>query len=196
MGNKSQVILSIGISLIMMSAISYFMIPYLVPAPAESEEIPSGLILQNKTIENTTVVQKNDEDLTETVIPSMETTITTNGNSTLEVIFSASMFLYIHPYLLYSHGVLFNITLEIEGIANQSVIILHQRAIDNSSYIFAEFYNTPVFLRTETPILAAGTYSIKVWWRSMGDSEGFNRLMTGNFNALNPYFINAKEISA
>jgi len=196
MGNKGQVALSIGISLIIMTAISYFMIPYLVPEPTESEEIPSGLILQSTTIENTTIAEKYDHDLTFTVIPSMETTITTDGNSTLEVMFSASMYLYIHPDLILGNAVSYNITLEIEGVANQSIIVLYQRGIDDISLVFAEFQFSPVFLRIETPTLAAGSYPIKVWWNSRGDGGGSNRLITGNFNALNPYFLSVKEISA
>ena len=196
MGNKSQVILSIGISLIMMTALSYFMIPYLVPEPTESEEIPSGLILQSNTIENTTVAEKYDHDLNVTVIPSMETTITTDGNSTLEVMFSASMYLYIHPDLIVGNAVSYNITLEIEGVSNQSIVILYQRGIDDISLVFAEFQYSPVFLRIETPTLAAGSYPIKVWWNSRGDGGGSNRLITGNFNAVNPYFLSVKEISA
>ncbi len=196
MGNKGQIVLSIGISLIIMTAISYFMIPYLVPIPTESEEIPSGLILQSTTIENSAYVEKTDDDLNETIIPSMETTITTNGNSTLEVIFSASMFLYIHPDLLEGNGFSFNITLEIEGVVNKSVIILHQRGDDNVNYIFAEFSPCSVFLRAETPTLAAGTHSIKVWWVSLGNSGGLNKLTTGTAFISNPYFLNVKEISA
>lgn len=196
MGNKSQVILSIGISLIIMTAISYLMIPYLAPAPTESEEIPSGLILQSITIENSTYTEKTDNDLNETIIPSMETTITTSGNSTLEVIFSASMFLYIHPDLIMGNGFSFNITLEIEGIANKSVVILHQRGDVDTNYIFAEFSPCSVFLRAETPTLAAGSHSIKIWWKSLGDSGGLNKLTTGTAFISNPYFLNVKEISA
>ena len=196
MGNKSQVILSIGISLIIMTAISYLMIPYLAPAPTESEEIPSGLILQSITIENSTYTEKTDNDLNETIIPSMETTRTTSGNSTLEVIFSASMFLYIHPDLIMGNGFSFNITLEIEGIANKSVVILHQRGDVDTNYIFAEFSPCSVFLRAETPTLAAGSHSIKIWWKSLGDSGGLNKLTTGTAFISNPYFLNVKEISA
>lgn len=196
MGNKSQVILSIGISLIIMTAISYLMIPYLAPASTESEEIPSGLILQSITIENSAYIEKTDNDLNETIIPSMETTITTNGNSTLEVMFSASMFLYIHPDLIMGNGFSFNITLEIEGVANKSVVMLYQRGDVDTNYIFAEFSPCSVFLRAETPTLAAGSHSIKIWWKSLGDSGGLNKLTTGTAFISNPYFLNVKEISA
>ncbi|QEE15856.1 hypothetical protein DSAG12_01683 [Promethearchaeum syntrophicum] len=196
MGNKGQVVLSIGISLIIMTAISYFMVPYLVPKPADSEEIPSGLILQSTTLENSTYIEKSDSDLNETIIPSMETIITTNGNSSLEVTFSASMFLYIHPDLMHGNAFSFNITLEIEGVVNQTIVIFHQRGIDNSSFIFAEFYPYSVYLEAKTSTLEAGSYSINVWWNSNGNANGLNKLTNGYFLASNPYFLNVKEISA
>jgi len=190
MGKKSQVILSIGISLIIMTAISYFMIPYLVSTP-------TGLILQSTTVEHSasSLVEKFDDDLNETIIPDMETSIATEGDSKLEVMFSAQMYLYIHPNLIYGMAFNFNVTLEIEGVANQSIVIFYQRGIDNSSYVFAEFRPISILLRIETPTLPEGTYPIKVWWRSLGDAGGSNRLMNGNVWLSNPYFLNVKEIS-
>ena len=199
MGKKGAVVLSVIISVLLTSGISYFMIPYLAPAPPESEEsdeIPAGLILQSNTLETIDYVQLNDSDLAWTVMPTMETTITTDGNSTLEVIFYALMFMYIQPDLVAGGSVLFSMALEIEGVTNQSVLILHQRGENNADYIFAEFYPCSILLRVETPTLAAGTYSINVLWKSMGDVAGNNRLTTGAFLIENPYTLNAKEISA
>lgn len=199
MGKKGSIVLSIVISVILTSGISYFMIPYLAPAPPESDDsdvIPTGLILQSITRENSTWVSKNDQDLNWTVIPSMETSITTQGNSTIEVMFYSLMNLYIQPDLLHGNGITFNITLEIEGITNQSAIIFYQRGVVNTTYIFAEFIPSPILLRTETPTLAAGTYNIRVWWLSMGNSGGFNRLTTGTVYFENTYSLNVKEISA
>lgn len=198
MGNKGSIVLSIVISVILTSGISYFMIPYLAPAPPESDDsdvIPTGLILQSITLENSTLVSKNDEDVNWTVMSSMETTITTDGNSTLEVMFYSLMALYVQPDLQESNGLTFNMTLEIEGVTNTSVLIFYQRGIDNAYYIFAEFLPYSVFLRAETPVLLAGTYTIRVWWKSMGDAAGFNRLTTGANSIENPYSLNVKEIS-
>jgi hypothetical protein len=199
MGKTGAVVLSVIISVLLTSGISYFMIPYLAPAPPESEEtdeIPTGLILQSNTLETIDYVQLNDTNTTWTVMPTMETTITTDGNSTLEVMFHALMFMYIQPDLVAGGSVLFSMALEIEGVTNQSVLILHQRGENNADYIFAEFYPCSIFLRVETPTLAAGTYSINVLWKSMGDAAGNNRLTTGAFLIENPYTLNVKEISA
>jgi hypothetical protein len=198
MGKKGSIVLSIVISVILTSGISYFMIPYLAPAPPESDDsdvIPTGLILQSITLENSTTVSKNDEDTNWTVMSSMETTITTKGNSTIEVIFYSLMALYVQPDLQESNGLTFNMTLEIEGVTNTSVLIFYQRGIDNVNYIFAEFLPYSVFLRIETSALAAGTYSIRVWWKSQGDGMGLNRLTTGANSIENPYSLNVKEIS-
>jgi len=76
MGKTGAVVLSVIISVLLTSGISYFMIPYLAPAPEseEPDEIPSGLILQSITEENTDYVQLNDTNTTWTVMPTMETT--------------------------------------------------------------------------------------------------------------------------
>ena len=195
MGKKGAVVLSVIISVILTTGISYFMIPYLAPDSEDSDVIPTGLILQSITLENTTLVSKNDEDLNWTVMSSMETTITTDGNSKIEVMFYSLMALYVQPDIAEGNGLAFNMTLEIEGVKNQSVLIFYQRGIDNANFIFAEFLPWSIFLRAETPTLAAGTYSIRVLWKSTGDAAGFNRLTTGAFLIENPYSLNVKEIS-
>ena len=200
MGKTGAVVLSVIISVLLTSGISYFMIPYLAPAQPESEEsdeIPAGLILQSITEENTDYVQLNDTNTTWTVMPTMETTITTDGNSSLEVMYYAEMFLYVQPALLAGNAVYFNMTLEIEGVTNYSTLIFYQRGDNNTDYIFAEFLPCSVFLRAETSTLAAGTYSINVLWKSLGDGAGNNRLTTGTgpSSIENPYTLNVKEIS-
>lgn len=201
MGNKGAVVLSVIISVILTTGISYFLIPYLTPAPTESEDsddldvIPTGLILQSITLENSTTVSKNDSDTNWTVMSSMETTITTDGNSTIEVMFYSLMALYVQPDLSHGNMVTFNMTLEIEGVTNTSVLIFYQRGINYANYVYAEFLPYSVFLRIETSALAAGTYSIRVWWKSLGDGAGLNRLTTGANSIENPYSLNVKEIS-
>ncbi len=49
------------------------------------------------------------------------------------------MFLYIQPDLIVGNGVYFNMTLEIEGVTNYSLLIFYQRGDNNADYIFAEF---------------------------------------------------------
>lgn len=165
------IIASVFITIIIISPVVYFVLPLLYPGMKEggSEE---GVLLQSVIGTFSSQAVLFDENLTSTLIPDTELTITTQGNSYLAITFNS--FAMILLDILFTGEVEFYINLVITGVGNRSTIVY---IYDPSPGIGDfRFYSQDVVILFSTETLAAGTYEVGVYWYSGNDEVGDNGL--------------------
>ena len=178
------ILASVFITMILSGTGMYFGLPLVYPDLTDmaTEDDLDDYVLKNETLNKEVVIQTKykesnstiaifDDDVDPSVMPGMEMNITTQGNTKLSVSFDAQIELTLCDN--FEMESMYNITLQIEGVKQETVRILeyHENPIDGemrkSLYVQISF---------ETGILPASTYNISVLWSSQYDTFVTSRL--------------------
>ena len=168
------ILASVFITLIISGTGMYFGLPIVHPNIVNDETLNNEVVIQTKYQESNSTIVIWDDDLEPSVMPGMEMNITTQGNTKLSVSFDVQIELTLVDN--FDMEAMYNITLQIEGVKQETVRILeyHMNPIDGemrkSLYVQISF---------ETGILPAGTYDISVLWCSQIDTDHLCRLSSG-----------------
>jgi len=144
--------------------------------PNITEEPPTyvdeGILFQSIYEEFDTNAYINDNALTYSEMPDTTLDISIQNNSRISVTFSAVGLLHIDD--LFNIKVKFLIALQVEGVGNRTFTIIYY---DNGGAVGydREVVHTLHYIYVTDP-LSAGTYSIKVYWKSEIDAAGINQL--------------------
>jgi len=195
MANNSNavgtILASVFITLIISGTGMYFGLPIVYPNITNNETLNNEVVIQTKYQESNSTILIWDDDLTPSVIDGMEMNITTHGNKKLSVSFDTQIELTLAD--TFDMEAMYNITLQIEGVKQESVRILeyHMNPIDGemrkSLYVQISF---------DTGILPTGTYDISVLWCSQIDTDHLSRLSSGIYYGDNLIrSITAQEIT-
>ncbi len=195
MANNSNtvgtILASVFITLMVSGAGMYFGLPLVYPnmtnndSDLVTQDDLDDYVLKNETLNNEVVIQTKYQESNSTIVifsnnldpsvmPDMEMNITTQGNTKLSVSFDAQIELTLVDG--FDFEAMYNITLQIEGVKQETVRILeyHENPIDGemrkSLYVQISF---------ETGNLLAGTYDISVLWSSQFDTTSLSRLSSG-----------------
>ena len=168
---SAKVILaSVLISILVISPVVYFVLPLLYPGM--KEEGTDNILLQSIYEEFDTQAVLSDENLTSTLIPDTEITITTQGNSSLVVLFDC--FSIVQLDTIFTGSVSFFINLVVEGVGNlTSMVYIVDLAPATLDY---RFYSEDITISYSTGTLSAGNYTVGVYWYSGIDEVGDNAL--------------------
>ena len=163
------ILASVFITLIISGVGMYFGMPLLYPNVnadlTEYTDENTGNLLQTEYLEVNTIDYINDFDLNYTVVPGMEMNITTHGNSRLIVFFEGLLFLMMDSDFTGFTG--YNVSLAVSGIGNSTTLISYYISSNLASFVY-QSHN--IHLTFDTGIIAAGGYSISVFWKSVSDN--------------------------
>ena len=166
---------SVFITLIISGAGIYFGLPLLYPNIVNNETLNNEVVVQSKYQEINSTDLLWDYNLTPKLMKDTEMNITTQGNTKLSVSFDAQFELLLVDTFEYT--AYYNITLQIEGVKQETVRIAEYRGepIVGEEHLF-------IYLQIsfETGILPAGTYDISVIWYSKANTATLSQLNVGN----------------
>lgn len=184
MSGKS-VVGSIIASVIIMSALTYFALPFLFPVLraenlAYQEDLVSeeGILLQSKYGEwNSEAVLYDSNISSYEKIPDTELQITIQENSSLNMVFSGMGLIYLDSS--FSGAIVYKIALVVDGVDNRTLIVNYYDGNPTSGYHWLT-YN--LYMNFMTNPLPAGTYNISMFWISGQNPSGDNSLILTNSN--------------
>jgi len=176
---------SVFITLILSGTGIYFGFPLIYPDIVTQDDL-DDYVLKDEMLNNEVVVQSKyqeinstdllwDYDLTPSVMQDTEMNITTQGNTKLSVSFDAQLELLLANNFEYT--AYYNITLQIEGVKQETVKIAEYRGEPIVGEVHIFIYLQISF---ETGILPAGTYDISVIWYSKANTATLSQLNVGN----------------
>jgi hypothetical protein len=169
MGSKSSagsIIASVLISLILMSAIIYFGLPFLFPSINEENKLAQ---VQSGTWNSPSFIF--DNDLAYQKMEDTELDIETEGASFLIVSFKALAIMTLDSSFNIRSS--YNVTLSVEGIKNETKQYVYYDSSGSTGAFRQLTYTIDILLITD--ILSSGTYTVSVFWKSTFDAPG-----TGN----------------
>jgi len=149
------ILVSVTISVIIMSGLSFFVLPIVYPNMQQDE----GIVLQSVYAEFHTEGIINYDNTTYQKVPDTEVSITIQENSKISATFYAMFFLVLGgPF---TGSCVYNISLVVNGYGNQSYTIAYYKDGTGTRIIPINFYVTYI-----TGSLSAGTYLVEVYWKS------------------------------
>ncbi|QEE16263.1 hypothetical protein DSAG12_02093 [Promethearchaeum syntrophicum] len=161
MNTVGTILASVFITLLISGAGIYFGLPLLFPNIVNGETTNGEVVIQSKYQEFNSSDQIRDDDLIPSKMLDTEMNITTQGNTKLSVSFDVQLTLLLSDN--FNGGAFYHITLQIEGVKNETVEL-------------SEYYNGPIGelvqytkyieISFETGNLPASTYNISVLWNS------------------------------
>ena len=152
----------------------YFGYPLLYPNIVNNETLNDEVVVQSKYLEINSTALIWDSNLTPNVMPDTEMNITTQGNTKLSVSFDAQLELLLVD--TFESNAYYNITLQIEGVKQETVRIIEYHGEPIVGEVHRFIYLQISF---ETGILSAGTYDISIIWYSKADTATLSRLSVG-----------------
>ena len=165
------ILASVLITVLVISPVVYFVLPLLYPGMKE-EITDENLLLQSIYMEFDTQAILYDANLTSLLIPDTETIITTQGNSSLIVMFDCFSLVQLSD--IFTGSVSFFINLVVEGVGNlTSMIYFLDLAPATGDY---RFFSEDITIIFTTQTLSAGNYTVGVYWYSGIDVAGDNAL--------------------
>lgn len=167
-GVLGSIIGSVILSVIITSALIYFMAPVFFPGSLER-----NIVLQYQYDEWNSPAYIFDNELAYKKMNDTEIAITTNQESRLFVEFSAIALLALDSVFTIRSS--YNVSLVVTGVTNRTIMVLYYDGGPSSGYFRELTYNLHINLLTQP--LPPGTYTIEVFWKSTWDA-------TGTFNSL------------
>jgi len=163
-----EVVGSILISLILMSAIVFFALPFIFPGVSEK-----NIVVQSKYAEwRTTAMIYDSETTAYTKISDTELNITIQESSSLAIIFSADAILHLSSTFNIKNS--YFISVVVEGVGNKTFFISYFDSGGATGSIRQLTYN--LYVNYVTNPLPAGTYNVAVYWQSRYNANGVNSL--------------------
>ncbi len=163
---------SVITSILILAPVTYFVLPVLYPS-MKQDPGDQGILLQSKFVTfNTPAYIFDDETAGYILMPDTQTTITTEGNSSLVVLFTAVALVALSPTFTTRSS--YNISLVIEGIGNVTTMVIY---FDGSpaTGTFREL-SLDLTINLATGELPASTYNVSLQWFSTFDATGTNSL--------------------
>ena len=158
---------SVLVSLVIMAPLAYFILPMLYP----NMDTDRG-VLQSVYEEFDSEAWIADSTVAYELINDTELIITTQGDSSLAVLFSMQAVLSLDDTMV---GALqFNISLVVQGVGSKEIRIAHYTGSPIGSYREIPVDATINYV---TGVLPAGNYSVSVRWSSRFDLTGNNYLI-------------------
>ncbi len=163
-----EVVGSILISLILMSAIVFFALPFIFPGVSEK-----NIVVQSKYAEwRTTAIIFDSETTAYTKISDTELNITIQESSSLAIIFTADAILTLSGTFNVKNRYFFSVV--VEGVGNKTFFISYYDSSGATGAYRQLTYN--LYVNYVTNPLPAGTYNVAVYWQSRFDASGTNFL--------------------
>jgi len=163
-----EVVGSILISLILMSAIVFFALPFIFPGVSEK-----NIVVQSKYAEwKTTAMIYDSETTAYKKISDTELNITIQESSSLAIVFSADAILHLSDTFTVKNSYFFSVV--VEGVGNKTFFITYFDSSAATGSIRELTYN--LYVNYVTNPLPAGTYNVAVYWQSRFDANGSNFL--------------------
>jgi len=184
----ASVVLSVGI----VGALGYFLLPVVFPNIAEPPmEEDQGIVLQSIYHETTSPAVIHDASTTYEKIPETEVNITIQQNSRILAKFSGEALLQIGT--TFSGEVNFFVALVIEGVGNRTTRI---HFFDNTGggYGAIREYTQNLNDFYQTGALPSGTYTVSVYWKSEFDATDINQLFLSLIGAPTTRALLVQEI--
>jgi hypothetical protein len=180
------IIASVVLSVSIVGALGYFLLPVIFPSVGEDQ----GIVLQSIYLEANTIETLSDTETTYEKVPGTELNITINENSKILAQFSSSATLTLGS--TFTGGVNFFIALVVEGVGNRTVRI---HFFENSGGV-GYTRESPGFINTfyQTGTLASGTYIVSVYWKCESDATGSNSIGFFNYGGNKPRALLVQEI--
>ncbi|MHA1675131.1 MAG: hypothetical protein ACTSYI_16055 [Promethearchaeota archaeon] len=189
MGKSSSsvgtILLSVFLSIIIVGAGGYFGLPLLYPNLSADlsnfETNDEGIILQTINKESKTLAYIYDYDLGDyELIPDMNLSITISENSQISATFSAIAFLTLATG--FTNHTIFAFKISVVGEKERTGTV---RYFEQSTLTAYAQISQFVYLNLITDQLSAGSYEIRVEWRSDWDPAGSNSLSLGHADTFN-----------
>ncbi|MFX1457021.1 MAG: hypothetical protein ACFFDB_16725 [Promethearchaeota archaeon] len=168
-GLVGGIIASVALSVIIISGLSFFVLPLVYPNMQQDE----GIVLQSVYAEFDTEGIIYYDNITYQKIPDTEASITIQENSKISITFNAIFYLVLGAP--YSGGCSYNISILVNGYGNQSYSIAYYKDGTGTRIIPINFCVTYL-----TGSLSAGTYLVEVYWKSYVDINPDHALALNN----------------
>lgn len=163
-----EVVGSILISLILMSAIVFFALPFIFPGVSEK-----NIVVQSKYAEwRTTAIIYDGETTAYKKISDTELNITIQESSSLAIVFTGDAILTLSGTFNGKNS--YFISLVVEGVGNKTFFITYYDSSGATGSIRQLTYN--LYVNYITDPLPAGTYNVAVYWQSRWNAPGSNDL--------------------
>ncbi len=162
---------SVIVSILILAPATYFLLPVLYPnMKSDVTDDVTGIVLQSEYILFDSEALIYDNELTYQMMPNTTWLIETQGDSSLNILFSAVGHMYLNGAWREKSEYL--IDLVVGGTRNRAVIhAFHDFGPVVGDYRYVSFDLT---INLDTGILIAGTHNISVYWRSTEDAVGTN----------------------
>ena len=182
---------SVLITLILVTAGCYFVLPLVFPnLKAENENENENIVLQSNLVEINDDAFMNDTIKDFELMNGTRTSITIENDSRIAASFSGTFILNID--LTMTGSAWFEISLVIEGVSNSTSPIVYYRGSTSTDF---EVFSHSVNINLMSNELNSGTYNIAVYWRSLVDPPGNNRLTNiGSSNFVCPRTLWVQEL--
>ena len=189
MGKSSKIGISIFvsalISMILVAGAGYFLLPLIYPNINEEIETETPIIvLQSKYIDVSTQTILYDYDIDFAKINNTELSITTQGNSSLAVLFTMPILMVIDGSFM--GNLYYELVIVISDIGNKTIPIKYYR----SSIGGIELDTKHIAINYNTGVISSGTYTIEACWRSMYEATGYNYLRSHFWSKDDGFYIN------
>ena len=200
MANRSSIVVTALISLIIGAGIAYVGIPAVDPTyntnnkdGTTATQSQTGVIHEIlKTWKDESYI--GDDQMSWTLMNQTQVNFTISANSHLMVQFSAPYLVYLDP--TFTGSARWEVSLVIAGVGNTSTRIEFSDT-NTATGNWREITFSPV-LSIMSGKLSAGTYNCSVWWRSIFNPTGTNQLIVSSHNPSSTYhhdrWMDLKEI--
>ena len=159
---------SVITSILILAPVTYFVLPILYPNM--TNEI-NGVVLQSEYVVISTAAYITDDELTFQKMDDTNCSITTQGDSSLTIQFSAvAMMSLTNTFSLMN---VYTIVLVVNGVGNKTNMHVYYNEDPPGFY---RQYTFDLNIYFDTGILEAGTYKIGIYWKSEWDDTGLNSL--------------------
>jgi hypothetical protein len=156
-------------AILILAPATYFLMPVLYPNIVNDAD---GILLQSEYILFDTEAQIYDNELTYSMMPNTTWLITTQGSSSLNILFTATGNMYLNGAWREKSEYL--IDLVVGGFVNRDILLaFYDFGPVVGDYRYVSF---DITINLDTGVLTAGTYNISVYWRSTEDAVGSNYL--------------------
>ncbi len=158
---------SVLVSILILAPATYFLMPVLYPSMIDDTE---GVLLQSEYFLFDSEARISDNDLTYQMMNGTSCLITTQGNSRLSVLFTATGYMTLNG--AWTEKSEYLIDLVVDSSANRAILLgfYDYGPVHGASRIL--FFDITINLVTD--VLIAGTHNITVFWRSLIDAVGIN----------------------
>jgi hypothetical protein len=150
-----------------MTLLSIFVMPMIFPVLSGE-----GVVLQTKYAEFNSPAYIFDDDLNYQKMPNTELNFTISEGSRISATFSAMALMSLDSTFTVRSS--YNISLVIEGFVNRTLMIIYFDNAPASGFYREISYN--LYMNLVTDPLAAGKYTVSIYWMSEFDAAGTNSL--------------------